>query len=184
MIAQTVFYQRSKQPVNAKLSLIALMDIFTILVFFLLMNSGDSSQIENARLVKLPDATSAKAPYADVVIMLDEENIYIEDKAIASIEKVIDKPDELIEPLQVFLKAHMEKVGELKGFEKENGLALTIMGNKNVSYELIRTVMKTCQFENFRNISLAVNQTIGQVQGGADSAPQEATPAIPVGVGG
>lgn len=172
MIAQTLFYQRKKEPVSAKLSLVALMDIFTILVFFLLMNSGDSQNIENAKFVELPNAVSAKAPYADIVIMVGDENLYIENQAVASIEKIMENPDKLIPPLQAYLKAHSEKLGELKGYEKDNGLALTIMGHKDVPYELVRTVMTTCQFENYRNISLAVNQTVAEVQGMISAAAE------------
>jgi len=163
MISQTVFYQRKNEPVSAKLSLIALMDIFTILVFFLLMNSGDSKNIENAKFVELPDAVSAKAPYADILVIVGDEEIFIEKEPIALVEDVLKQPQELIEPLQKYLQEHTEKIDELTGFEKENGLALTIMGHREAPYELIRSVMSTCQHENYRNISLAVNQTIAEI---------------------
>lgn len=162
MISQTVFNQR-KQPAAGKLSLVALMDIFTILVFFLLMNSGESQKIENAKFVELPDAASDKAPYADIVIIIGEQELFVDKEPIASIADILKKPQELIEPLQKVLKEYADQAGELKGFEKENGLALTLMGYHAASYELVRSVISTCQHENFRNISLAVNQSSAMV---------------------
>ncbi len=162
MVSQTVFSQR-KQPAAGKLSLVALMDIFTILVFFLLMNSGESQKIENAKFVELPDAASDKAPYADIVIVIGEEQLFVDDEPIASVEDIIKNPQELIEPLQQVLQEYAGKFGELKGFEKENGLALTLMGYQGTSYALVRSVISTCQHENFRNISLAVNQSSAMV---------------------
>ena len=163
MISQTVFYQRKKDIVAAKLSLVALMDIFTILVFFLLMNSGESQNIENAKFVELPDAASEKAPYADIIVIIGEEQLFVEKEPIASVADILKDPQALIKPLQEVLVEYAEKYGELKGFEKENGLALTVMGYKGASYQLVRAVINTCQHENFRNISLAVNQTSSAV---------------------
>ena len=55
----TGMYSKKKEY-TTKLNLIALMDIFTILVFFLLINSGDSKQLEKAEFVKLPDSSAGK----------------------------------------------------------------------------------------------------------------------------
>jgi len=164
MVGSTVFYKREFKSPSAKLNLVALMDIFTILVFFLLLNSGDSQNIEEAEFVRLPDSYSGKAPHADLTVVVGEDILYIGDQPITEIAPILEKPDELIKPLQEALTEHKDKITEMTAFEKKNGLSLTIMGHRDVPYSLVRTVMSTCRQQGFRNISLAVNRIAGDVQ--------------------
>lgn len=141
-----------------KLNLVALMDIFTILVFFLLLNSGEAEKLENAKFVKLPDSSVGTPPHGDLVVMIDEDAIWLGEEMIASIEEATQNTKSSIEPLSLALIDYREKRGELNSYEEENGLALTIMGDQAVPYGLLKTVMATCRLENFRDIALAVNR--------------------------
>jgi len=167
MMSETVFYSKEKKAPSAKLSLIALMDIFTILVFFLLLNSGDSQNIENAQFVKLPDSSSGIAPHADLMLTVDVDQLFIGEQPVADVSDIMAAPEDLIAPLQLALTEHKQKMGELTPYQKEHGLSLTIMGNKEVPYTLVRSVMQTCREQGFRNISLAVNRIAAEVQPGA-----------------
>ncbi len=171
MLTNTAFYKRDDKAPSAKLSLIALMDIFTILVFFLLLNSGDSKNVEQAEFVKLPDSSSGKAPHADLMVVVGDEQLFVGATAIADIQPILDDPDEFIEPLQKALTEHKEKMTELTAFEKQKGLSLTIMGHRDVPYSLVRSVMATCREQGFLNISLAVNRVAAEVQGQAMFLP-------------
>lgn len=160
-----------RKPVFAtKLNLVALMDIFTILVFFLLLNSGDANQLENAKFVKLPDSSAKAAPHVEASIIIGEEDIWLNNESIIKVEEVLNSDKKLIEPLSEALKAYTEKKEELTSYEKANGLAVTIMGDKSVSYSLLERVMATCSAENFRDISLAVNRVESSV---ISAAPAE-----------
>ncbi|SMF41130.1 Biopolymer transport protein ExbD [Alteromonadaceae bacterium Bs31] len=173
MLTNTAFYSRDNKAPSAKLSLIALMDIFTILVFFLLLNSGDSKNIEQAEFVKLPDSSSGKAPHADLMVVVGDEQLFVGSTPIAEIGPILEKPDEFIEALQQALTEHKEKITELTAFEKEKGLSLTIMGHRDVPYALVRSVMATCREQGFLNISLAVNRVAADVQGQGMFVPDD-----------
>jgi biopolymer transport protein ExbD len=164
MIGSTIFYNKPKASIVPKLNLVALMDIFTILVFFLLLNSGESQKIENAKFIDLPDSTAGVMPHNQLFIMIDEDNIWIGDQSVADVAEVLKSPDKPIEALTQALVAHKESLGELTGYEKHNGLPVTILGDKTVSYTLLKSVMATCQGSDFREISLAVNQVIATPQ--------------------
>ncbi|MGB3611520.1 MAG: biopolymer transporter ExbD [Cellvibrio sp.] len=170
MIGSTIFYNKPKASIVPKLNLVALMDIFTILVFFLLLNSGESQKIENAKFINLPDSVSGVTPHNELFIMIDEDKIWIGDKAIADVTEVLKTPEKPIEALTQALLEHKESLGELTGYEKHNGLPVTILGDKTVSYTLLKSVMATCQGSDFREISLAVNQVIAAPEGVAASA--------------
>lgn len=160
-------FQRKKPGYTTKLNLVALMDIFTILVFFLLLNSGEAEKLESAKFVKLPDSYAGNAPHNDLVIMIAEDAIWMGDEKVASIDAVNGSS---VPGLSEALAAFRERRGEMNSYEEENGLSLTIMGDRAVPYALLKTVMATCRLENFRDIALAVNQVAGPRPGGGDQA--------------
>jgi biopolymer transport protein ExbD len=160
MIGTTFLYQKKKSPFAAKLNLVALMDIFTILVFFLLLNSGESQNIENARFVELPKSTTGTAAHKELIVSIGKDDIWLDGEAIAKNANVVANIDAPIEKLVEALNRYTETKGELTPFEKQNGLSITIMGDKYVPYGLLKSVMATCRLQNYRNISLAVNQTV------------------------
>ena len=161
MISQTFLAPKQKRDLfTTKLNLVSLMDIFTILVFFLLINSGESENVEYQRVVQLPNSTTGTAPHEELAVIIGETEIWLQDTVIAKVEDVLKKPGAVIEPLAKALSEHTEKKGELSSFEKANGLPVTIMGDKSVRYALLKSVMVTCRQSDYRNISLAVNQGV------------------------
>jgi biopolymer transport protein ExbD len=172
MIGSTVFYHKKKTPSMFKLNLVALMDIFTILVFFLLLNTGESQKIDHAKFINLPDAVSGIEPSNQLLIYISKEKIWLADKEIVSVEEVMKAPDALIEPLNKALLDYKSNIPEIQEYEKRNGLSITIMGDKTVSYELLKSIMVTCQESDFRDISLAVNQVVSDLSG-ITSSPVE-----------
>lgn len=160
-VGSTIFYQKKKPNPVSKLSLIALMDIFTILVFFLLLNSGDAEKIHNAKFVALPDSSAGSSPHKEVAIIIGEDKIWFEDELVGEIDALLaPNPGKVIPELSAVLAEYVERKGELSPFEKRSGLSVTILGDKSASYTLIKSIMETCQENNLRNISLAVNQVV------------------------
>lgn len=181
MISSTIFYPRQKKAVSPKLSLVALMDIFTILVFFLLLNSGEAQKIENVKFVKLPDSTKGSVPHEELMILVNEEEIWVGKNKIADVKGLISGPEDFIEPLEKELIDYRERLGELTPFQQKNGLAVMIMGDREVPYMLLKSVMATCRRHEFLNISLAVNRVVDPRQPSV-AAPLEA--ALSQGEGG
>lgn len=161
----TVLYRPTNKKKSAGLNLVSLMDIFTILVFFLLMNSGDSQEIEKANFITLPDSAAKGSFQNDLTILISDEAIFIDDVQIVSVDEVVSaqgKPVELLAEKLIELKKPEE---EWTPFEEKNGLAVTIMGDQSVPYEILKSIMATCSQENYRDIALAVNQVVTGVQG-------------------
>ena len=166
---QSIFqYQAPKYA--TKLNLVALMDIFTILVFFLLLNSGEAEKLENARFVELPDSTAGTPPHSELVVLIDENSIWLGDELVVELAAITNRKASSIEELSAALQAFRERKGDLNSYEQENGLALTIMGDHAVPFGLLKTVMATARLEDFRDISLAVNRVVAPVPTGVDSA--------------
>lgn len=167
---QSVFQYR-KPRYAAKLNLVALMDIFTILVFFLLLNSGEAEKLESAQYVNLPDSHAGTPPHDDVVVMIDDEAIWLGDEILVKLDEVVESEESSVPALSQALADHRERKGELSSYEEKNGLALTIMGDQAVSYGLLKMVMATCRQEDFRDIALAVNQVAAPSPGNVEGSP-------------
>ncbi len=176
MLGTSIIINKKKPGPPVKLSLVALMDIFTILVFFLLINSGDSQTLEDAKFVKLPDSSSKTSPHSELVIHIGLEELWIENQKVLDIKDMVLGQDKPIESLSLVLDDYLKKHGILNEHEKENGLSITLMADRAVPYAVLKSVMATCSGQNFRDISLAVNRVPAQ----AFSAPVAATNSEPV----
>ncbi|MFT4907200.1 MAG: biopolymer transport protein ExbD [Oleispira sp.] len=159
----TGLYKRPTAKKTAGLHLVSLMDIFTILVFFLLMNSGDSQEIESAKFITLPDSSAKSSFSNELLITVGTEFISIDDVEIVSLEKVKEADGKAVSEITDVLKKNSEENSEMNAFEKENGRSVTILGDQHVPYEILRSVMASCSEENYRDIALAVNQVVSGV---------------------
>jgi biopolymer transport protein ExbD len=159
----SVLDRRESRKKVAGLNLVSLMDIFTILVFFLLMNSGDSQQIEKATFITLPDSVANSSFKNDLLITVGSEFISIQDEEIVRVSDVSSKKGKVVDELAKALKEYAMEKGELSDFEKINGRSVTIMGDQTVPYATLKSIMATCSQENFRDIALAVNQVVSGV---------------------
>ena len=164
-IQNTGLYKRPTAKKTAALHLVSLMDIFTILVFFLLMNSGDSQEIESAKFITLPDSSANSSFSNELLITVGTEFISIDDVEIVSLAKVQQAKGKAVAEISDVLKKNSEENSEMNEFEKKNGRSVTILGDQNVPYEILRSVMASCSQENYRDIALAVNQVVAGVSG-------------------
>ena len=60
-----------------KMNLTSLMDVFTILVFFLLVNSGSVEILESPKNVLLPESKVESKPRETVIISISPEEIMV-----------------------------------------------------------------------------------------------------------
>ncbi|HEV8077356.1 MAG TPA: biopolymer transporter ExbD, partial [Marinobacter sp.] len=81
-----------------KLNLVSLMDIFTILVFFLLVNSSDVEVLSSDKSIQLPTSLADTLPETTLVVMLNNEQILVSGHPVAQVAAIGDEP--LIAPLQ------------------------------------------------------------------------------------
>ena len=166
-MASNSFIQR-KTTKTATLNLTSLMDIFTILVFFLLMNTGDTQELAKANFVKLPDSNADGTLHGQLVINVGDEFVMMGNENIVAVGEVNRKPGEVNKPLGEALKAFAEQSGELTDVEQKIGRAVTIMGDRTVPYDLLKAVMTTCAAYGYHDVSLAINQVAATALTGGD----------------
>ena len=140
------------------LNLVSLMDIFTILVFFLLVNSSDVQSLPNQKDMKLPESIAEKKPEETVVIMIGHTDILVQGTPVASIDEVLAQQGNDIPALREALLSQNDRVLRREAADDIAGREVTIMGDKDIPYSLLKKVMKTCTDSDYGQISLAVLQ--------------------------
>lgn len=141
---------------GSPLNLVSLMDIFTILVFFLLVNSSTSQQLPNQKDLKLPTSIAQKVPKETLMLALTKESILVQGREVARIDEVLAEKSEFIEPLKAEL---LFLGGAESALAPGEGRSITILGDENAPYELIRKIMATCQQASYTQIAFAAMQT-------------------------
>ncbi len=143
----------------SKLNLVSLMDIFTILVFFLLINSSDVEILSTEKSIQLPESIASQKPESTLLIKVNKQDLLVGTRPIAKVSDILGSGDVLIAALERELKYQASR-RPLTELEKKKGRAVTIMGDQGVPYALLKQIMTTCAANDFRDISLAVTQIL------------------------
>lgn len=149
--------RRHKRQKLAGVNLVSLMDIFTILVFFLLVNSSDTAQLPSKASIQLPESIAEKLPRETLTIMVSDTAILVNGRQIERIDNVLQLPGDIIPKLQAELRYQASRtqpraISDLGVAERD----VTIMGDKEIPYSLLRRIMMTCSNNEYSRISLAV----------------------------
>ncbi len=137
------------------LNLVSLMDIFTILVFFLLVNSSSALQLPKSEDLELPSSVAQQLPKETVIVLVNENQILVQGRLIADVGTVLKSDKTLIPQLQAEMALQAEN-SLLSAEEKKEGLEVTVMGDKKIPYKLLRKILATLSSANYTKISMAV----------------------------
>ena len=149
----------------AKMPLTSLMDVFTILVFFLLVNSGSVEVMEAPKTVTLPESVVESKPRETVVIFISPDEVLVQGERVALVADIIGAASPIVEPVT----ARLAEIKETENVLGRNTLAVassrevTILADRSVPFEVIKKIMSTCTGEGYENVSLAVIQKPSRV---------------------
>jgi biopolymer transport protein TolR len=149
---------------GAGLNLVSLMDIFTILVFFLLVNSSDVEVLPNARDVTLPESIAEAKARETVVVLVTSEQLLVQGEVVANIDEVMASTGLVIPGLKAALERQASRALRTGDAARDETREVTIMGDKEIPYRLLKKVMATCTDANYGQLSLAVLQKTSDLQ--------------------
>ena len=146
------------------LNLVSLMDIFTILVFFLLVNSSGGEVLPSTRNVNLPESISEHKPRPNVVVMVTDTAILVQGRQVISLQDARNEPYVIADLITVLEEQSRHSLPPQNGVDHPPQ-EVTIMGNKDIPYKLLKKVMASCTEAGYERISLAVLQKAAATQG-------------------
>jgi biopolymer transport protein ExbD len=143
------------------INLVAMIDMLTVLVFFLLVYSTEQVTVVDPKDVQLPQSLAETQIENTVVVVVGEQDIVVHGRAIARIDEILASDDPLIWPLQAELEADETNALRLAALPEEERIAarqVTIMADKELPFILLRKVMATSTAAGYGQLSLAVMQ--------------------------
>lgn len=156
---QPLTVKRTKRNTQVALKLTSMIDMFTILLVFLLKNfSAEGQNLSVAPDLRLPESSAQKAPQAASTIAITNEFILLDGKRITTISQAMNNNKLLIPELMNELKRLRllsEKVGAINANMGFTG-KISIQGDRNLPYLIIKKIMFTCGQVGYNEMMLAV----------------------------
>jgi biopolymer transport protein ExbD len=149
--------RKGRNQTMVDMNLVSLIDVFTILIFFLLSSASGVELLASPKAVKLPESFTEKAPKETIVVVVSGTDILVDGRRVATVSDVMAVQGDLIAPL----KAELDLLANRAVVRAENQVqtrAITIMGDQNIPYRLLRKVMYTSARANFSDVSFAVRR--------------------------
>jgi len=146
------------------LNLVSLMDIFTILVFFLLVSSGEVESLPSPRDVRLPESTADTPSRETVVVLVTADDVLVQGELVARVADVLADDEIVIPRLKAALEAQTARMIRADAAEDVASREVTIMGDKALPYRLLKKIMATCTEADYGRVSLAVLQKRSDAQ--------------------
>ncbi len=154
--------KRSRDDSETTIKLTPLVDMFTILLMFLLMSYSTGGQLMYmAKEVIMPESLSREQLESSVEIAVATDRIYVDGQIIIEpLKNLYSEKNLLIPDLYSVLK---EKSIKYKKMEEQVPLfrfsgKVTIQADRVIPYHLLKKVLYTADRADFSNISLAVFQ--------------------------
>ncbi len=146
-------HRARRKTQEASLNLTSLMDIFTILVFFLLVSSQNPVQLPSTKNIALPKSQADQGIKDGLRMVIEKNRVLINDVPVMELQP--NPLDNVYDTLAFAL------VQERKNFESSassNGILdrdVTILSDKEVPFAVVRQIMRICGEQQFGRISFA-----------------------------
>ncbi len=142
------------------LTLTALMDILTCLLFFVLKSyvAGGEAAVPPPGL-DLPASNAESPMVTSLVIAVDRNAIFVGGERVASVSEASASAGLLIEPLAARLEAarsQMDDLARQKGVEPAKTRIVTLQGDADLEFDVLQKVMYTLNQGGFPDVALAV----------------------------
>ena len=151
--ARRMARHHGKHKAVATLNLTSLMDIFTILLIFLLVNNNNAAKLPDNQDIQLPESIAQELPTEVLTIQVSPSDIIVEGQKIADTETVRNQEERTVAAL----------VEELN-FRASQGLAISpdedreimILADRSVPYSVIKKLMRSCMETPYTQVAFAV----------------------------
>ena len=149
--------RKSRDHNQVDMNLVSLIDVFTLLIFFLMSNTGAVETLASPRAVKLPESNSQKAPKETVLVVVTATDILVGSRVVATVTDAMKVDGDVIEPIKAALEVEASR-GVIRKENEADSKRVTIMGDKDIPYRLLKKVMVSSARAGYTDVSFAVRQ--------------------------
>lgn len=152
---------KRKKSTQVALKLTSMIDMFTILLVFLLKSYSAEGQIMSVSPdLRLPESTAQKSPQTASIIAVTNDLIMLDGKQVSSVSQVIQSKTLEIPELKNALsqlRQLSERVGEISSDMGFSG-KISIQADRDLPYLVIKKIMFTCGKIGYNDMLLAVTK--------------------------
>ncbi len=163
MVGQQAFYRRRRKRSDGvvKLNITSMIDMFTLMVVFLLKNfSAQGQLVTPARGLVLPTSSVEKTVGEALSVKISQKNIMVENTVVldsAAFEELKNQKDFLIRPLYKELSVHAKMARQSAAlFNTSFSGRISIQGDVEIPYNILTRVMYTCGQAGYPVMNLVV----------------------------
>jgi biopolymer transport protein ExbD len=142
----------------ATMNLTSLMDVFTILVFFLLVNSASTEVLETPKQITLPASVVEQKPRETIVIFVSPSEVTVQGEHVVLVADILASSGQNIDAISERLAELNDNIIGINTKAAAGSREVTIIADKSVPFRVVKKVMSTCTGQGFERISLAVLQ--------------------------
>src|SRR5690606_19379989 len=146
------------------INLVSMMDIFTILVFFLLVSSGEVEELPSTKDVRLPDSIAEERARESVVVLVTDDAVLVQGERVANVADIMNDEAIVIPALKSALERQTARVLAAAVRDDVAGREVTIMGDREIPYKLLKKIMATCTAADYGQRSWAVLQKASEAE--------------------
>lgn len=130
---------------KARLNLTSMIDMFTILVVFLLKSySAEGQLVTVSEALTLPKATSEQKVEMKLEIVINREAVVVDGDPVVQVNQQLLATGGPIPSLVTRLNDHMEYTRQMKGTITEDEQKINIQGDVAIPAILVQRVMASC----------------------------------------
>ncbi len=155
--------KKHKSEMEVSLNLTSMMDMFTIILVFLIKNySTEGALITPSDYLHLPFSQIQKAPEKGLDVVVSKQVLMVNNEPVAPMADVVTNNPAIVE--QGVIKPLREKLlyysSQSKKMEVDYGIKfsgkVTIQGDKDLPYSELVKVIRTCGLADYPNLRLVV----------------------------
>jgi biopolymer transport protein TolR len=160
-------HKRAKS--QGELNLVSMIDMLTVLVFFLLVYTTNEVEIlPSAKDVQLPQSIAEATAREAVVVVVSETEILMNGESLGKISDILKSKELIIPKLKTALENEVKRSvladAELTEEQRIASREVTIMADKEIPYQLLKRVMATSTAADYGQLSLAVLQKASEAR--------------------
>ncbi|HEX7510169.1 MAG TPA: biopolymer transporter ExbD [Chitinivibrionales bacterium] len=152
---------RNRGNATVKLNITSMIDMFTLMVVFLLQNYSSQGQLVTpAEGLTLPKSSIEKMAKEALNVKVSQKNIMVENSIVVDpdhFQALSAQKDFMIDPLfKVLSKYSEESKKSAAMFKTEFSGKISIQGDVEIPYNILTRVMYTCGQAGYPNMNLIV----------------------------
>jgi len=156
--AKRMLRRNARRGGVVSLNLVPMIDVFMVLVFFLLVTTNSIDNMRSPRELTLPSSISLDQPRDTPVIMVTRQGVLIQGVQVMTLDEAAAAPAD--KPLSA-VRAELLKVTlmSVQGTETRGATTrgeVNVMADREIPYSILKKVLATCGELKFARIAISV----------------------------